>query len=101
MATLFSDLDGSAFYWGTNQFVPGAYEQLKKFHSQGNQIIFTTARNGLWEVASPVEKYLKSLFPDCLVLFNISSPRIVLNDAGARAINHPRDAAWNYDFSEF
>lgn len=101
MATIFADLDGSAFYFGSNTFVPNAYEQLKAFHDQGGQIIFTTARGSLWETAKPVEKYLKSLFPDCLVLFNISSPRIVLNDDGARAINHPRDAAWNYDFSEF
>ena len=101
MATLISDLDGSAFYWGSNTFVPGAYERLKEFYDQGNQLIFVTQRGNVWETAKPVEKYLKSLFPDCIVLFGITSPRILINDQGARAINHPQNAAWNYDFSEF
>lgn len=100
MATLISDLDGSAFFWGTNSFVPGAYEALKEFYDQGNQLIFVTQRGNIWETAQPVEKYLKSLFPDCVVLFNISSPRILLNDQGAHAINHPRNIGWTYDFLE-
>lgn len=100
MSAIISDLDGTAFFWGTNQFVPGAYETLKDSYDRGDQLIFMTQRNRAWETAQPVEKYLKSLFPDCVVIFNISSPRILLNDQGATAINHPRNIGWTYDFLE-
>ncbi len=98
MAAMIADLDGSTFYWGTNAFVPGAYDHLRKFYDNGNQLVFVTQRDAEWERVSPVESYLKSLFPDCIVLFGISSPRILINDAGAVAINHPKNAAWEYEF---
>lgn len=98
MAAIISDLDGSAFTWGTNTFVPGAYERLRKFYDDGNEIIFVTQRDPVWSIASP-EAYLKSLFPNCTVLFGISSPRILINDAGAFAVNHPKNDPWTYDFS--
>ncbi len=98
MAALFCDLDGSAFKWGTNTFLPGAYDRLKKFYDAGNELIFTTQRDPQWSIESP-EPLLKSLFPNCIILFNISSPRIVINDAGAFAVNHPKDQPWPYDFS--
>ncbi len=96
MAALISDLDGSAFLWGTNTFVPGAYEHLRKFYDAGNQIIFVTQRDSVWSIKSP-EKMLKNLFPNCVVIFGVTSPRILLNDAGAIAINHPKDQPWNYN----
>ncbi len=99
MAALFCDLDGTAVFWGTSTFVPGAYEQLKAFHDSGNELIFTTMRGRFTEGFAPVEPMLQQLFPGCRILFDITSPRIVINDAGAIAINHPRDAAWNYTFN--
>ncbi len=99
MAAIFCDLDGTAMLWGSNTFAPGAYDRLKDFYDRGNQLIFTTQRGKFWEAVDPVDKYLKTLFPDCVVLFNISSPRILINDQGAVAINHPKDAPWTYDFN--
>lgn len=99
MAAMFCDLDGTAMLWGTNTFLPGAYERLKNFYDSGNELIFTTLRDPQWGEIEPTEPFLKSLFPKCIVLFGISSPRILINDHGAVAINHPRDTPWYYDFS--
>ncbi len=100
MACIFVDLDGTAFEWGTNTFLPGALEQLKQFYDAGNQIVFTTQREQ-WmnNVPSPLEtqKAIWNHFPHCSILFGLSSPRIVINDHGAAAINHPANAQWNYD----
>lgn len=100
MSALIVDMDGTAFTWGTNTFVPGAFEALCDFYSKGNELIFITQRDGPRFAFLPdVEKYLKALFPNCVVIFGVSSPRILINDAGAMAINHPKDAPWTYDFT--
>ncbi len=99
MAAIILDLDGTTFKWGTNIFLTGAQERIQKLYDDGNQLIFVTRRDqGRWNLVADPELLLKSLFPNCLVLFGIQSPRIVINDEGAMAINHPRDAAWDYDF---
>lgn len=97
MAAIFADLDGTTFQWGTNTFLPGAQERLQKLYDQGNQLIFVTRRNESRWLPS-AKMLLQSLFPDCIVLHDIQSPRIVINDEGAMAINHPRDTAWTYEF---
>ncbi len=100
MATLVCDLDGCTFLWGTNTFVDGAYDELKKFSDAGGRLVFITQRDSNMEWAMPLAKtelYLRSLFPGCVVLFGYTSPRIIMNDAGAAAINHPSNAPWNYD----
>ncbi len=98
MAAFFVDLDGSALKWGTNDFVPGAYERLKKFYDEGGDLIFTTQRDSVISALLPTEKFLKGLFPNCMILYGISSPRAIINDEGAVAINHKKNAAWNYNF---
>ncbi len=103
MACIFADLDGCTFEWGSNTFLPGALEQLKAFYRNGNEIVFTTQRDdSMVEFTSlgSVEKLLKYHFPNCIVLFGLTSPRIVINDAGAIAINHPQNAPWNYNLIE-
>lgn len=98
MAAIIADLDGTTFSWGTNTFVPGAYERLRQFYDAGNEIVFMTQRDPVWNIQSP-EPMLKQLFPNCVVLFGITSPRILINDAGAFAVNHKTDAPWPYNFS--
>lgn len=100
MAALIADLDGTVFSWGTNQFLPGAYEELCKFYAKGNELIFVTQRdNPRFMFLPDVENYLKTIFPHCVVIFGVSSPRILINDAGAMAINHPKDAPWTYELT--
>lgn len=98
MAAAFVDLDGTAFSWGTNTFLKGAYEELRRFYDAGNEIIFVTQRDGHWlRPLNETQNYLAELFPSCRIIFGVTSHRLMLNDAGAAAINHPRDSAWHYD----
>ncbi len=100
MAAIFADLDGTVFDWGSNDFLPGAYEHLKAFQDDGNQLIFVTQRDMDWiEPLAHTERFLKRHFPDCVVLFGVTSPRVLINDQGAVAINHKKNAPWNYDLS--
>jgi len=93
MAAWFVDLDGTVFQWGTEEPLPGAIEQLLKWQDRGDQVIFVTQRNGPW--ARVAQHALQSLgIFDPIVLSNISSPRTVINDQGACAINHEKNAPW-------
>ena len=96
MATIFCDLDGTLFFWGTDKFLPGAAEHLTKWQAKGHQIIFTTQRSGGAPGQDSTVKKLQEYFPGCLVFYGIDSPRIVINDAGAAAINHRTNESWNY-----
>lgn len=99
MAAALIDLDGTTFLWSTETFLPGAYAELQRFQQAGNQLIFVTQRDSEnWkDPLSRVELFLKRVFPGCTVIFGVSSPRILINDAGAIAINHPQNAPWHYD----
>ncbi len=102
MAVIFTDLDGSLFFWGTEKPVPGALEELLRFKSAGNQIIFTTQRQPNDPSFDMINlfKFMNANFPDATILYGVTSPRIVINDAGAFAINHPKNSPWNYDLLE-
>ncbi len=91
MAAYFIDLDGTIFYFGTNEFLPNARENLLKLLAAGHQLIFTTLRGD----AADVREILIRAGIDSLILTNIESPRIVINDDGAYAINHPSGAPWS------
>lgn len=102
MAAIFSDLDGSFLKWGTERPLTGALEELLRFQAAGHQIVFTTQRQQFdpdFDMEG-LRALLSRHFPECFILYGITSPRIVLNDAGAIAINHPRDYPWTYDLVE-
>ncbi len=90
MAAFFIDLDGTTFYFGTDNFLPNARENLLKLIQEGHQIVFTTQRDD----ARSARSVLKKSGIDCVILTGVQSPRIVINDAGAHAINHVTDAPW-------
>lgn len=92
MAAFFVDLDGTFFRYGTNTPLPGAVHELRLMLQRGHQVIFTTAR----EKAGDAKRVLRELgFEDCLLLGGVQSPRVVVNDAGAFAVNHEMDAPWS------
>ncbi|TFH51153.1 MAG: hypothetical protein E4H01_00845 [Lysobacterales bacterium] len=93
MAAYFIDLDGTVFYYGTNKFLPNAAENLRKLLSLGNQIIFTTYRSR--RDSEGAAQVLVGAGLRCPVLTDVASPRVVINDEGASAINHHTDAPWN------
>lgn len=92
MAAYFIDLDGTVFYHGTNNFLPNAAENLRRLRSFGNQIIFTTYRSR-YEVEDAIRVLAEAGLP-FPILTEIESPRVVINDEGARAISHKTDAPW-------
>jgi hydroxymethylpyrimidine pyrophosphatase-like HAD family hydrolase len=98
MATYFIDIDGTVFTQRTNDPLPGALEELERLSRDGHQIIFTTARGKEW-IGHPIydpDKTLEALkrlgIKYDRILFDISSPRVVVNDQGAYAIHHEHNA---------
>lgn len=90
MAAYFIDLDGTIFYFGTNEPLPNAIENLLALQAQGHQLIFTTQRG----YAGDAKKVLQKFGVKGTMLTGIESPRIVVNDQGARAINRVTDTPW-------
>ncbi len=90
MAAYFIDLDGTVFYHGTNNPLPGAIDLLRSIRAGGHQLIFTTQRSD----ASSAQEALSEKGILGLFVTGVESPRILINDQGAKAINHPTDSAW-------
>lgn len=91
MAAFFVNLDGTTFYFGTNNFLPNARESLLRLLEDGHQIVFTTQRGDAVEA----RKVLKQAGLNGVILTGVQSPRVVINDAGAHAVNHKTDAPWS------
>lgn len=103
----FIDLDGTVMEQGTHRLLPGAREFLKRLiESDKHEIIFTTFRGGgafpkdhpVYSVDATLIALSKLFNIDIMdaygepkkdekkkvqILFGISSPRIIMNDAGA------------------
>jgi ribonucleotide monophosphatase NagD (HAD superfamily) len=92
MAAFFVDLDGTVFKWGTEKFLPNVENTLKTWERDNNQIFFTTMRDEMW--AGEARKVLTKILNKVVILTKVDSPRVVVNDAGAYAIPHPRDEGW-------
>ncbi len=92
MAAFFIDLDGTFFVFGTNSPLPGAVETVSALLRQGHQVIFTTQRGERTSAELALKQLLKISVP---VIADVASPRIVINDFGAVAINHPTNAPWS------
>ena len=74
----------------TNTPLPNALENLLAALKSGHQVIFTTLRTDVTDA----RKVLKKAGLDCLILTGVQSPRIIINDDGASAVNHPTNAPW-------
>ena len=101
MAAYFIDLDGTIFKHGTNDLLPGAQELLDAIVKKGGQIIFTTYRGDknfpghrIYSREKAMEGIRCLRVPYVDVLFDIDSPRIVINDGGAYAVNHESNSGW-------
>lgn len=92
MAAYFFDLDGTILHHGTQEPIGNAINIINKLYDDGHQIIFTTRRG---EEFKNSKKYNKEITLETLnklgikyhhILFDIPSPRIVVNDEECRAI---------------
>jgi ribonucleotide monophosphatase NagD (HAD superfamily) len=101
MAAYFIDFDGVFFLYSTHIPAPGALEYVKKLKLEGHQIFFVTKRcygtnNDPNLELSITETKLKELGVTYDgIIGGVSSPRIIINDEGAEAINHIRNSPLN------
>ena len=106
MATYLLDFDGVFFQYGTMVPMEGAVDYVRSLKAQGHQVVFLTARqpteNDLPELSiAKTKTRLDELeVPYDTVISGMTSPRILINDEGAYAINYPKDAPWTSTFSK-
>ena len=90
MATHFFDIDGTIVDYHTNNWISGAKDLLIKLFNEGNQIIFITMRDEVrdkdevWSVENTKNIILKELDDagvKYMVIYNVSSPRIIHDDS--------------------
>ncbi len=94
------DLDGTLFKYGTNIPVDGALQYLADLKANEHQIVITTLRsnnNTLNEqITIDALKYHQIQYDH--IVFGVSSPRILINDDGARAVEVIRDSGVNVEW---
>jgi ribonucleotide monophosphatase NagD (HAD superfamily) len=102
---LFIDIDGTIVNHGTDTPVPFAVEKINRAYDKGYTIILTTLRGDGWADQTHLTcmstlRLLKDIgLKYHHIIWNCQSPRIVINDEGAIAINHPANGSWeNYEF---
>ncbi len=102
-ATFFIDIDGTIIRWSDRKPAENAVETVNAWYEAGHRIVLTTYRGDVIGQDQPrfsVASTIKDLEDIGLkyhdILFDCPSPRIVINDGGAGAIDHPVDAAWDY-----
>jgi hydroxymethylpyrimidine pyrophosphatase-like HAD family hydrolase len=101
MAAYFIDLDGTIFYWGTNIFLPGAIDFLRKVESEGHDIIFVTYRGhpdcpGTIPNMAKTTETLQSIGINYqTILWGVKSHRILVNDEKSEILHHPKDSPWD------
>ncbi len=102
-ATFFIDIDGTIIRWSDRKPAENAVETVNAWYEAGHRIVLTTYRGDVIGAEQPqfsVASTIKDLEDIGLkyhdILFDCPSPRIVINDGGAGAIDHPVDAPWDY-----
>lgn len=95
MATYFFDIDGTLTYESTNRLLPHAEQMLADLVLHGHQIIITTARPrvGSKKLLDQIMEITGSS-DQCSVLFNVSSPRIIINNEGVYAVKRKTNKPW-------
>jgi hypothetical protein len=99
MSTYFIDLDGTFFKFGTQDPLPGAPEEIKRLEAEGHTIVWTTMRfmgDQKLGHAPTIRKFRELGIKAETVIWESPSPRIVVNDDGALAINVERNGAMRY-----
>lgn len=104
MAAFIFDLDGTLVSFETHEPLPGAVETVNRLYDEGHRIIFTTRRGDLefaghayYSRQATYSMLRLNEFKYHDIIFDVPSPRIVINDAGAYAVNVERNADVDYD----
>ena len=101
MATYLLDFDGVFFRYGTMEPVDGAVEFVQGLRQQGHRVVFLTQRRRCYNepphlTLEKTEQVLAALGVTYDgILEGVTSPRVLVNDGGSLAIDHPRDSPLN------
>lgn len=101
MAAYFIDLDGTFFKYRTCEPVDGAVETVKRLMAEGHEVIFVTMRTGrhvdtgYGPTVAALKQHFGVEWPR--IIWNVGSPRIVVNDDGCAAVCHDRDEPLTYE----
>ena len=102
--TFFIDIDGTIIRWN-GEPIESAVTTIHAWYDAGHRIVITTYRgtriaresNPRFGVTNTIEELKKIGLKYHDILFDCPSPRVVINDTGAGAIEHPQDAEWDYN----
>ncbi len=108
LATFFIDIDGTIIRWSDNKPIESAVKTINAWYDAGHRIVITTYRGNRIsdgpDCRFSEENTIKELEKIGLkyhdILFDCPSPRIVINDTGAAAIEHPVDTEWEYNIAQ-
>lgn len=101
---LFFDLDGTVFYHGTGDPIGNSIDFIKTLHKEGYKIYFTTYRGP--ENWPDDSKYGKQTTLDQLdklnvpyedIIWDVPSPRIIINDDGVESVRVKTNEGFNLD----
>ena len=98
MATFLIDLDRVISKHSTMEFNDEALSYLKKIKDEGHNLVFTTARKAannnipLLQLDLSIAKLNDSGIEFDSIVGDLSSPRVVVTDDGAFAIDHARNS---------
>ncbi len=102
-ATFFIDIDGTIIRWSDRKPAENAVETVNAWYEAGHRIVLTTYRGDVigqdqprFSVANTIKELENIGLKYHDILFDCPSPRIVINDGGAGAIEHTTDAPWDY-----
>ena len=99
--TLFIDIDGTIVDHGTDEPLPGAVEKINEAYDRGYMIVLTTLRGSGWAMQSKYScpetlRLLKAIgLKYNEIIWNCPRHRILINDEGAAAIQHPANGSWD------
>jgi len=102
MVTYIFDIDGTIVHYHTNEWLDGAKEMLNRLHKEGHDIIFMTMRDKYRDAGTEwsVEKtyrMMEVLEFDAPILFNVQSPRTIIDDSKVTAIQRKQNKTWERD----
>jgi hypothetical protein len=99
----FLDIDGTIVHTDTEEPLPGAVKAINELYEKGAMIVLTTLRGDGYAEAGYGVRFSRTNTIKMLkriglkyhhIIWNCPSPRIVINDDGAKAVNHPKNSAW-------
>ena len=103
MATYFFDIDGTLVEYHTNRWLPGAKEHLVELCRQGHKIYLMTMRcdardaDSEWSperTRQTVLRDLNQLGVFCEILWDVASPRVLVDDSPCRAMQRRQNQSW-------